>query len=83
MARVEVDLPWDLEELTFADVGPGFRKSPTIRESMQFLFDTAGSYEGQDEEYGRIFLAAGLLAAKFPDRPVTECLDQAIVWERG
>lgn len=79
--RVEVDLPWDLtpERLTFEDVR---EDHPPEACWKQILWLRDGTSFGE-KELGRIFLAAGLLAAKFPDRPVRDCLEQAIVWERG
>jgi hypothetical protein len=78
MAKIEIDSPYDLETIEFTD--RIYNTAPFL-EQMKWLAETQDGIG--DEEMGRICLAAGLLAQKFPNRPFPECLDQAIIWERG
>lgn len=80
MARIEVDLPWDLETIEFTDE----EVIPPDAVTRQLMWLADGHVGGNmDEEYCRVFLAAALLYLKYPYRGMPACLDQAIIWERG
>jgi hypothetical protein len=81
VSRIEVDLPWDLKTIEFTDT---IRVQPDedVVSQIEWLRDsTVGT--GFDEQLERVFIAAALLHQKFPHKRMVECLDQAIIWERG
>lgn len=90
-----VPLPWDLtpdqldDELrAFGDVDdlndePEALTPLGVAARVHWLTETGAGRDEGDAELRRVFLAAGLLGARYPARPFSECLRQSTIWERG
>lgn len=74
---MEVPLPFDLTEDVLV-LDPATPKNQALAHGLEFLVNDANIHEAH-----RIMLCTILLKTKHPEYTLGECLDTAIIWERG